>query len=353
MSKKLIYILSSAIILAIIGLFLFPKFLLFVKSRKESFNKSVVEFYITKPMTLVELAKELNIQQVIDDEEAFIEIGEYKGLTKENIALGKYRFEPKTQYRTLLNGFKRNELGNGNGEVEVEVTFNNCKTINDLAGKLQSQLLLDSASFIQWISTGSTLEKYGFTLAEIPALFIPNTYKMFYDTDEKAFVDKMASAYKSYWSDDRRAKLTQIGLKDPVQAVTLASIVYGEQSKNPEEWSTIAGLYLNRLKKGMKLQSDPTFRFCWGDQLNGVQRLLNVHRDIECPYNTYKIAGLPPGPISLPPMDVVEAVLQPEKHAYIFMMAKPDFSGLHDFSVEYEDHERYAKVYQKWLSTLN
>ena len=353
MSKRVVIIISAAVVAAVVGFLVLPKLFLFMKSRKESVNTVAIEFYVSKPLTLNELATELSGQKIIDDTKAFIEIGEYKGLSKANIALGKYRFEPNTQYRTLLNGFKLNDLGNGNGEVEVEVSFNNCKTINDLSGKIQGQLLLDSTSFVQLIATGSTLDKYGFSLAEIPAMFIPNTYKMFYDTDEKAFLDKMAAAYKAYWTEDRRSKLSKIGLKDPVEAVTLASIVYGEQSKNPQEWPVIAGLYLNRLKQGMKLQSDPTFRFCWGDLLNGVQRLLNVHKEIECPYNTYKINGLPPGPISLPPMEVVEAVLNPKQHDYIFMMAKPDFSGLHDFSVEYSDHERFAKVYQKWLSTLN
>lgn len=353
MSKRVVIIISAVVIAAVVGFLMLPKLLLFMKSRKESVNTGVVEFYVSKRLTLNELATELSSKNIIDDTEAFIEIGEYKGLTPENIALGKYRFEPNTQYRTLLNGFKLNDLGNGNGEVEVEVSFNNCKTINDLAGKIKDQLLLDSTLFVQWISKGSTLEKYGFSIAEIPAMFIPNTYKMFYDTDEKAFLDKMAAAYKVYWTEERRSKLSKIGLKDPVEAVTLASIVYGEQSKNSQEWPVIAGLYLNRLKQGMKLQSDPTFRFCWGDALNGVQRLLNVHKEIECPYNTYKINGLPPGPISMPPMEVVEAVLNPQRHDYIFMMAKPDFSGLHDFSVEYADHERFAKVYQKWLSTLN
>lgn len=353
MSKKVILIISAVLTVVILGVIAIPKLSLFMKSRKESANSELVTFFLKKQLTLEELATELSEIKVIDDVNAFIKVGKYKGLNKDNIAMGKYQFEPGTQYRTILNGFKLNNLGNGNGEVEVEVTFNNCITINDLAGKLNDQLLLDSATFVQFISTGSTLEKYGFSFAEIPALFIPNTYKMFYDTDEKRFVEKMAEAYKSYWTPVRRSKLISVGLKDPVEAVTLASIVYGEQSKNPGEWPVIAGLYLNRLKKDMKLQSDPTFRFCWGDQLEGVQRLLNVHRDIDCPYNTYKINGLPPGPISLPPMEVVEAVLNPKKHDYIFMMAKPDFSGLHDFSVEYVEHERYAKVYQKWLSTLN
>jgi len=109
-------------------------------------------------------------------------------------------------------------------------------------------------------------------------------------------------------------------------------------------------LYLNRINQGIKLQSDPTFKFCWGDKLEGVQRLLNVHRDIDCPYNTYKINGLPPGPICIPPTEVVDAVLNRDKNNYIFMMAKPDYTGRHDFRLQYADHERLAKIYQNWLA---
>jgi UPF0755 protein len=146
------------------------------------------------------------------------------------------------------------------------------------------------------------------------------------------------------------AKLKKVGLKKPSEAVTLASVVYSEQGRVADEWPVIAGLYLNRINQGIKLQSDPTFKFCWGDKLDGVQRLLNVHRDIDCSYNTYKINGLPPGPICIPPTEVVDAVLNRDNNTYIFMMAKPDYSGRHDFTVQYADHERLAKIYQNWLA---
>ena len=353
MSKRTLIIIGAAVTFIIASIFLFPTFLLFLESRKESINKSTVVFIVKSPISLEDLAQELEKNGVIDDPSSFVKVGEYKDLSKESIALGLYRIEPATQYRTLLNGFKLNDLGNGNGESEVEVTFTNGNTINDLAGKLSKQLLIDSSAFVSYVTAKETGKMYGFSLEELPALFIPNTYKMYYDTDPKQFLVRMADSYKAFWTNERRDLLKGVGLQDPVEAVTLASIVYGEQSRNSQEWPRIAGLYLNRLKKGMKLQSDPTFRFCWGDQLNGVQRLLNVHRDIDCPYNTYKINGLPPGPISLPPADVVDAILHPENHRYLFMMAKPDFSGLHDFSIEYADHQRFASVYQKWLSTLN
>jgi UPF0755 protein len=173
---------------------------------------------------------------------------------------------------------------------------------------------------------------------------------MYFDTDEKTFVQRMADEFKRFWNDERLGKLKEVGLKHPSEAVTLASIVYSEQGRNKSEWPIIAGLYLNRIQQGIKLQSDPTFKFCWGDQLKGVQRLLNVHRDIDCLYNTYKIMGLPPGPICIPPTEVVDAVLNRDPNNYIFMMAKADYSGLHDFSVEYSKHKMYAEKYQRWLA---
>jgi UPF0755 protein len=229
------------------------------------------------------------------------------------------------------------------------VSFENCRSLNDLAGKLQNQLDLDSTELMAYLQNGSTLSRLGFTLEQLPALFIPNTYDLYWDQTPQQFVDRMAQEFKNFWTPERKSKLQEVGLKAPSEAVTLASIVYSEQSVRSEEWPIIAGLYLNRVKQGIKLQSDPTFKFCWGDQLKGVQRLLYTHRDIDCPYNTYKIAGLPPGPIYLPPVGVVEAVLNPDKNDYIFMCAKPDHTKTHNFTASGAQHVQNATAFQRWL----
>jgi UPF0755 protein len=349
MSKKVIFIIGISV-LVIGGIIAFPKVSLFMASRKGSSNKKTQEFYIQSVTSLEKLTEDLAYQGIIDDSEAFFSVGEYKGLNKDNIALGKYVIEPGTAYKTLLNGFKLNDAGNGNAEVEVEVTFNNCRDIRDLGGKLSKILLLDSTKFVEILDNPRTLELFEMSREEIPSMFLPNTYKMYYDTDQKDFIERMSQEFKNFWNDERLTKLKSVGLKKPSEAVTLASVVYSEQGRVSEEWPVIAGLYLNRIKQGIKLQSDPTFKFCWGDKLDGVQRLLNIHRDIDCPYNTYKINGLPPGPICIPPTEVVDAVLNRDNNNYIFMMAKPDYSGRHDFTVEYSDHERLAKIYQSWLA---
>jgi UPF0755 protein len=353
MSKRRVVIIAVAAVLIIGGLIAIPKIGLFLKSRKESVNEKQVTFFIKEKTTLEQLASALKEAGIIDDLDAFQDVAEYKGLDASKIALGKYLIDPKTQYRNLLNGFTLNDAGNGNAEVEVDVTFNNCRDIPQIAGKVSKSIMLDSTALVKLLMDQKTLNKYGFTPQQLPAMFIPNTYKLYFDTDEAAFVDRMASEFKKFWTADRMLKMQNIGLKSPSEVVTLASVVYSEQSLIADEWPVIAGLYLNRIEQGILLQSDPTFKFCWGDELNGVQRLLYVHRDRDCPYNTYLYKGLPPGPICVPPAAVVDAVLNPTKHEYTFMMAKPDFSKRHDFAKDYATHQRYAKIYQKWLTTLN
>ena len=349
MSKKVILIIC-VIVLILGGIVIIPKFALFLASRKGSINEESKAFFIRSLTSIDSLTKDLQSEGIIDDPDAFLSVAEYKGMNASNVALGKYIIEPGTSYKTILNGFRLNDAGNGNAEVEVEVVLNNFKDIRELAGGISRNILIDSATFVKIIESPNTLKLYGMSQEEIPALFLPNTYKMYFDTDEEQFIKRMFVEYRRFWSNERLAKLKKVGLGKPSEAVTLASIVYSEQGRVAEEWPVIAGLYLNRMKRGIKLQSDPTFKFCWGDKLDGVQRLLNVHRDIDCPYNTYKIIGLPPGPICIPPTEVVDAVLNRDDNDFIFMMAKPDYSGKHDFTVEYKDHERLAKTYQNWLA---
>lgn len=350
MSKRRFILLAGVSIIVIGSFILLPKVLLFSKSRKTTINQTEKAVYLSESTGLEGLANILFEQEIIDDIDAFMAVGDYKGLNEESIALGKYIISPRVQYRNVLNGFKLNAAGNGNAEVEVEVTFNKCRDLKELASKATRQIYIDSATLINYLEEKEVMDKYGFSAEEFPTMFLPNTYRMYYDTDEKVFVEKMAQEFKNYWNPDRKEKLKNIGLKSPSQAVTLASIVYGEQDRFPDEWPTIAGLYLNRIQQGIRLQSDPTFKFCWGDKLKGVQRLLFEHRDIDCPYNTYKIDGLPPGPINLPPSQVVDAVLNAEKHNYIYMMAKADYSGRHNFAKEYATHLNFARKYQKWLA---
>lgn len=313
-------------------------------------NTENVNFYLPTFTNIEGLIELLVENEIIDDTSAFQAVLDYKNMTDNRIGAGKYIITPRTEYKTLINGFTKNSLGNGNQEVEVNLTFNNCRDIYDLAGKVSEQLELDSTAFIHYVLSDSILHKYGFTKERIGALFLPNTYRLYWDTDHVEFVARMAKEFKAFWTPERIEKLHKVGLNSQSDAVTLASIVYQEQDKYAEEWPIIAGLYLNRLKKGMKLESDPTFRFCWGRELDGVERLTYKHRDRDCPYNTYMYTGLPPGPIYIPPAGVIDAVLNAENNDYIFMCAKPEFSGLHNFAKTLSQHNRNAVLFQNWLT---
>ena len=351
-NSKSILIVSLAILLliGIVGaLVFFPKIQVYWSGMTVSSNAATQAFLINEPISREQLAQTLVQQKIIDSPKDFLRVAAYKQLTRERIAVGMYEIAPQTSYRTLLNGFTKNAAGNGNAEVEVILTFNNCKTIQQMAGKVAQCIAVDSARLMGYLTNGATLQKYGFTWEQLPAMFIPNTYKMYYDTDEIGFCQRMAKEFKAFWTPTRLKQLKNQGLSSPSEATTLASIVYAEQSRISDEWSTIAGLYLNRIRTGMKLQSDPTFKFCWGDKLEGVQRLLAVHRSIVCPYNTYLIKGLPPGPINLPEAVVLEAVLDAPKVNFLFMCAKPDYSGRHNFAVTGTEHLENARVFQNWL----
>ena len=332
---------------------LFPKLKYAYAAFQKSSNQTEISIYLSYregDLNIEKISTLLYDKGVISSKDLFELVGENKEMNPRNIAPGKYVIEPGTAYRHIWNGFTLNGKLNGNAEQTVQVSFENCRTIHDLAGKLQKQLDIDSTELMAYLQNGATLSRLGFNLEQLPALFIPNTYELYWDQTPQQFVDRMAQEFKNFWTPARTAKLKAVGLKAPSEAVTLASIVYSEQSVRSEEWPIIAGLYLNRVKQGIKLQSDPTFKFCWGDQLKGVQRLLYTHRDIDCPYNTYKIAGLPPGPIYLPPVGVVEAVLNPDKNDYIFMCAKPDRSKTHNFTASGAQHVQNATAFQRWLA---
>ena len=190
-------------------------------------------------------------------------------------------------------------------------------------------------------------ELYQVNENEIPMIFIPNTYNFYWNTDAKEFTDKLFKEYQKFWNEDRKSKAKKLGLS-PAQVVTLASIVQSEQTKYKDEWPIIAKLYLNRLNSGMMLQADPTIIYAIGDFT--ITRVLEKHLTFESPYNTYLHTGLPPGPIMIPEGDCLDAVLNPDSNELIYMCAKEDFSGRHNFTASYAEHQRNANKYRSALS---
>lgn len=235
----------------------------------------------------------------------------------------------------------------GNGEEEVQVTFNTARKLSELAGKVSVNIEADSAQIARKLSDPDLAKKYGFNSATFISMFFPDTYRMEWDTDADEFVDRMAQEYKRFWTADRVQKARNYGLSQS-EVSTLASIVQAEQQVHPDERKVIAGLYLNRLRKGMRLQSDPTVVYALGDF--SINRVLTKHLSTPSPYNTYLNAGLPPGPINLPSKQSIDAVLNADKNKYIFMCAKADFSGYHAFATNLNEHNRNARAFQRALN---
>jgi len=259
-----------------------------------------------------------------------------------NIKPGAY------QLHSGWSNYKLVSLLRSGEQTPVMVTFNNLRTREDLAGKLARQLQSDSLSFLSAFKNDSNATRNGFKPETFPSLFIPNTYSLYWTTTPSVFLTRMKREYESFWNETRKLKAQTRGLTID-QVSTLASIVQEESNKNDEK-SVIAGVYLNRLRKKWPLQADPTIRFALGDFT--IRRILTAQLSVDSPYNTYKIAGLPPGPINFPEISSIEAVLNAVIHDYFYFCAKEDFSGYHNFAKTLAEHNRNAQKYQAALNKM-
>lgn len=214
-----------------------------------------------------------------------------------------------------------------------------------IAQRIGSQMMVDSAAVADALNDEAFLAKYGFTPENVFALILPDTYEMYWTASVEEIFDRFKKEYDAFWTSERRAKAEVQGLS-PMEVSVMASIVSGETLKS-FEYPIIAGVYLNRYKKGMKLQADPTIAFCYDYTLD---RILKKHLTVDSPYNTYKHVGLPPAPINVPPKACLEAVLNPESHKYIYFCASPAFDGTHRFAVTYNEHLKNARAFQRELT---
>ncbi|MFK7785458.1 MAG: endolytic transglycosylase MltG [Crocinitomicaceae bacterium] len=319
----------------------------FFSESTRTINGTEVKLLFRSDPTATELASTFVEKGILASKKEFFDAVADNGIDTTMFAAGKYIVLTGTTHFNLIDGFVKGENGHGKSEKKVRVLFNRCEVIADIGSNISKCILADSAYIVDHIFDEKPLRTYDFTSEQVPALFIPKEYEMYFDTDAEEFVELMAAEFRAYWTDERRQKLKDIGLTAPSQAVTLASIVYSEQSRVSEEWPIIAKLYLNRIEQGIPLQADPTFKFCWPDRLKGVERLLDVHRDKDCPYNTYIYKGIPPGPICLPPYKVVEAVLNPADVSYIFLCG--DGTGHHNFATTNAEHNKNVAAYRIWL----
>jgi UPF0755 protein len=286
-------------------------------------------------------------EQVLDSINSGIEIrnpGIFKMLAEKkkypsNIKPGRYAIRGNMSYLQLLNMLRSGR------QAPVNVTFNNIRTLSDLAGKVGNQIEADSTDIIRFLNDTSNYRKDGFNRENIISAFIPNTYEFYWNTTPGELYSRMLREYRKFWNSGRLAKANEKKLS-PAEVSILASIIDCETSKADEK-PRIAGLYLNRLSRGIPLQADPTILFALNDFT--ITRVLYKQLKIDSPYNTYRYAGLPPGPIGCPSIEGLDAVLNAERHDYLYFAAKADFSGYHNFSRTLAEHNRYAGLYQKEL----
>lgn len=259
---------------------------------------------------------------------------------RNHIRPGRYLIREDMSNNELINMLRSGQ------QDPVRLTFNNIRLPEQLAGTIALQIEADSLEILSLLRDTEILGKYDMTPETAKLLFIPNTYEIFWNTSASQLLERMYREYNIFWNEQRLEKARSINLT-PQQVGTLASIVQAETSR-PDEFAKVAGVYINRLKRNMPLQADPTVIYAVGDF--SIRRVLNRHLAIDSPYNTYKYAGLPPGPITLPEVRVMDGVLNYQNHDYLYFCARDDFSGYHAFARTYSQHLANARRYQNALN---
>jgi UPF0755 protein len=298
--------------------------------------------YVRTGHTLDDLFEEIRRKDILTDIGTFSQAAAKMDL-KGALKPGRYKIAKGMTNRGLINMLKA-----GNQEP-VKLKFQNIRKKENFAGYLAKSLESDSLTFIKLLDSAALIEKYGFNKDNSYTMFIPNTYELYWNTSPSEFFEKMQKEYEKFWNDSRKAKAAALNLS-PIQVSILASIVDAEALYD-KEMPIIAGLYLNRLNKGILLQADPTVIYANDDFT--VKRVTNSLLQVQSRYNTYKYAGLPPGPIMMPSINAIDAVLNKDNNNYIYMCAKEDFSGFHNFAVTVQEHEINAKKYREALNKRN
>ena len=334
-NKKILFILSGAGLIAAI-------FLIIVYRNLFGMNivpgKTRQVLYIPTGSSFEQVMDSLQKNLKIKNPQVFLWLAEKKKYPS-SIRPGRYVINNNQSYNSLINLLRSGK------QSPVNLTFNNVRTLNDIAGRIGKQIESDSAAILDFFSNESNYSKDGFNKENVISVFIPNTYQVYWNMDSRQFYTRMLKEYRLFWNEERVEGAKEKNLT-PQEVSILASIIDDEVVKRDEK-PRIAGVYLNRLQRGMPLQACPTIKFAMNDFT--ITRVLNKYLLIDSPYNTYKHSGFPPGPIGCATIEGIEAVLNAEKHDYLFFAAKSDFSGYHNFSRTLSEHNRYAVLYQKEL----
>jgi UPF0755 protein len=334
--KKIIRntVLGMAAVLAVIGGFICYKI------NSPAFGVRTINYvYINEKKDYANLIAQLKTSTHLKNVDLFVRLAQIMKYP-ENVKSGRYEITPRTTY---LGAIRMLRSGH---QIPVKLTFNNIRLKEEFAEKIGEQMMFDSDTLLNYLNDPDVTASLGFDTSTILTLFIPNTYEIYWNTPADNFLKRMKKEYDHFWTDQRRRKANSINLS-PVEVSILASIVE-EESALPSEYPIIAGLYLNRLRKGMFLQADPTVKFAAGNL--ALKRITNRHLLVESPYNTYQNPGLPPGPIRIPSIKGIDAILNYREHNYLYMCAKEDFSGAHNFAVTLTEHHLNAQKYQAALN---
>lgn len=318
------------LIICPIAAFLARNYLYITKPIIKTTDGKNVSLYIPTTADYQQVKNEIVSLNVLKSKKAFDWLAKRMHYD-ENVHPGRYVLTDGMTNQQLINMLR---MGH---QTPVKVVFNNMRTVEQLAGRISEQIEADSAEIVEIINRNDTLDA---------TIFIPNTYEFYWNTDAEDFVGKMLVEYRNFWNESRRNKAKAHKLT-PRQVSILASII-DKETRKTSEMPTIAGVYINRLNKRWPLQADPTLVFALGDY--NIRRVLDVHKNIDSPYNTYKYAGLPPGPICIPSIAAIDAVLNAETHNYFYFCAKDDLSGYHVFAKNITEHNKNAEKYRKALN---
>jgi UPF0755 protein len=303
----------------------------------QSDQKSFV--YVKSTDTFQDVVQQLVDRQMLTNKESFIWMAEFLDYDSK-VRPGRYAVKNGMNNKDLILLLRSGK------QEPLRITFKSIRTKNELVGKVGQLLEADSLGLLKMMNSSAFKEKYGLDSENALSLIIPDTYEFYWNTTNEDFIEKMGGFHIDFWNDERLSKASKIGLRKE-QVSIMASIVQQESSQK-EEWPVIAGVYMNRFNKGMKLQADPTVVYATGDFT--IRRVRSNHLAVNSPFNTYMNKGLPPGPIYLASKQCIDAVLDYRRHNYIYFCARPDRSGLHDFAKTYEEHLQNARNYQRRLN---
>lgn len=306
-----------------------------------AFNNTEAHIYIGTNATFSEVMEDLS--PLLQDPATFITVANKK----------KYPTNIKSGHFIIKKGMNNNDIVNAirTGNIPISIKFNNQERLENLAGSLSKQIEVDSLSLLNAFKNEQFLAKKGFSLEDALAMYIPNTYDVYWNVSAEGFREKMFKEYQNFWNAGRVGKAKKLNLTE-TQVISLAAIVQKETAK-VDERKRVAGVYVNRLKKGMLLQADPTVIFSKklldNDFNQQIKRVLYKDLELDCLYNTYKYAGVPPGPITMPDISSIDAVLNSEKHDYYYFVADVKNFGYHKFAKSLAQHNRNKQEYVRWI----